>query len=894
MAQNKPMGAGMAPPPASPANPTALNFQSDPNMRQQFKGFMSGLSERSMPQPVAQPMPAPMPMSAPAANVDIFEPIQGFANGGGVTFSSGSDYSPGGGISISSGTVQGDDTFGGRNDERDSIGLNDPYEAEMIQTGRSFLDDFGLSTSDDSGPVAFGVGARPSVNLSARTMPASGGDALSQQISKRSVSGYDDAPMDSRGLLTNQGQADIAMGRGSGFGATGATKSVSGSPTASGYDEFALTPLNLLGNVNLLDPDAVNRQAFDSIARSMQETYGQVAVNPELTSLAGNAAVVSGRPIQTPDEIAYNDTMMQTDMSPADMQRIQREREAQRLSLGGGQVDVDPVTGAVSSIPVPASRPSTLIDYTDPTEISRSVDIASPMSRPGTLIDYTDPTQVPISSYEQGKRAGEKVAQGQPSVGGLDESLVSSGDTPLADVREEFETKGARAPADQGFFGALMDTLTGREYPTEEEIQQNIVNAANARTSITGDKRRQDMSALDQLANRAGREGSGIFGAITNFGASNAAKMYEDIVNKGYEPVYDNKGQIVATRVPGTDILGRGSVEGRIPGRDTGGGDGGSPAPIPVTSAAPAEEVAKVINALGGITTPPAATTTTTTTPPPAVSGGTAGTLLRPLQFGYGQIQGINPNLDTAANKFLSLLGGYAEGGEVKNFFFGGSVSEDDEEEAELSEAITGSYTTSGGGQATGFSYDDGGDDGGSVQASVAPPPSQDDGYNINTTQANQLNQQQNQLSQALDAAKSQQQQMAPQKQDIRSRIASVAEASTPSFSSMLGDLFSFDTPEGTLSDLERTQLDVRGRMAERGSDYYGQNLPQNVGQSLAQAGMTPNNQYMDVLTAGRSGGDMYGTNAPVGVQYLSPQEVAAGTQSGVQAALGSVRGAFN
>jgi len=261
------------------------------------------------------------------------------------------------------------------------------------------------------------------------------------------------------------------------------------------------------------------------------------------------------------------------------------------------------------------------------------------------------------------------------------------------------------------------------------------------------------------------------------------------------------------------------------------------------------------------------------------------------------QIQGINPNLDTAANKFLSLLGGYAEGGEVKNFLFGGSVSEDDEEEAELSESITGSYTTSGGGQATGFSYDDGldggGDDNNNNFSSSSSSPPQDDGYNIDTNQANQLNQQQNKLGQALEAAKAQQQQMAPQRQDIRGRIESVSASSKPSFSDMLGDLFSLNTPD-TLSDLERTQLDVRGRMAERGSDYYGQNLPQNVGQSLAQAGMAPNNQYMDVLTAGRSGGDMYGTGAPVGVQYLSPQEMAAGTQSGVQAALGSVRGAFN
>lgn len=77
MAQNYQMGAMMAPPPAAPANPTAVNFQSDPSMRAQFKGFMSGLSaQRSAPMqaPMQSPMSAPLPMPAPMQNVDIFQP----------------------------------------------------------------------------------------------------------------------------------------------------------------------------------------------------------------------------------------------------------------------------------------------------------------------------------------------------------------------------------------------------------------------------------------------------------------------------------------------------------------------------------------------------------------------------------------------------------------------------------------------------------------------------------------------------------------------------------------------------------------------------------------------------------------------------------------------------
>lgn len=152
----------------------------------------------------------------------------------------------------------------------------------------------------------------------------------------------------------------------------------------------------------------------------------------------------------------------------------------------------------------------------------------------------------------------------------------SPSNTPLADAREEFETKGARAPEDQGFLGALFDTITGREYATPEQIQQGIVDANNAQTSITFNPNRESMSALDQLAARAQNapgtfneqvSGLGRIGSfMSKLGSDSAGNMYEDIVNKGYEPVYDRAGQIVATKVPGTEIFGRGSVPSRAAG----------------------------------------------------------------------------------------------------------------------------------------------------------------------------------------------------------------------------------------------------------------------------------------------------------------------------------------
>ena len=74
----------MAPPPAAPAQPQALDFQTDPNQRQRFKQFMQQRMQPPMPQMPA-PMPQPMP-TVPAGSyilpdMDIFAPQQ-FYDGG--------------------------------------------------------------------------------------------------------------------------------------------------------------------------------------------------------------------------------------------------------------------------------------------------------------------------------------------------------------------------------------------------------------------------------------------------------------------------------------------------------------------------------------------------------------------------------------------------------------------------------------------------------------------------------------------------------------------------------------------------------------------------------------------------------------------------------------------
>lgn len=804
MAQKNMMGGGMAPPPASPANPTALNFQSDPNMRQQFKGFMSGLSKRAESQPVAQPLPSPMPMYTPAADIDIFQPMPMEMGGmvprsteiagqphmlsyitpgeamalrsmggsgqpgpagipafsyedeafGGASSSAGfggsTNFSSGGGGNNNTSDDDNDYTPGFSQTYTDGTPAGTTISGNTI-TGGTIKGGFTRGEvlgGDDSGgdniavgPVAFGIGARPSVNLSARTMPVSGGDALSNEIGKRSS--YDDAPMNSRGLLTNQAQADAAMGIGGGFGATGATQSVSGSPTASGYDEFALGPLNLLGNVNLLDPDAVMRQALDSSARLMQDAYGQVAVNPELTGLPGGAAVVSGRPLQTVDEIMYNDTMMRTDMSPADMERIQRERAAQDITRRGGTVDVNPETGQLianypqtpsmldtvpQSIPTPIGMPDEIRSMRD---TFNDLDVFGPNTG-GAPVTIGTPEPRPDTPFEQGAAAGERVAQGEPS--GTSSDYYSEAQGGFG--RERTEAGRTNRVADSGFGSGEIYRTKGDDL-TQDEQNKLIENAMNRRTTVTlglqdprfggsapplGTKDAVTVSSLDQLARRAGlapgsfggqiAEDLGFFGqSIANFGAKNAGKMYDNIVNKGHRPVYDNRGQIIAT-VNSLGQIGAGSrpinmdfvsragddmfdLEGFTYDQvadmqaSTKGGD--NPLIIADQIRKIDKEVAERSEGLGGIgDAPPQAPSTVQ--PSTSLSG--AAQVANPLQYGYGQIQGINPNLDNAANKFLSFLGGFAEGGEVEKFRGGGGVGRQDYQGGTMS-GVTGDVSGS-------------------------------------------------------------------------------------------------------------------------------------------------------------------------------------------------------
>ena len=673
MAQNRQMGAGMMPPPASPANPTAVNFQSDPNMRQQFKGFMSGLSKRMTQQSAPPPAPLPMPMPVNMQNVDIFQPVQGFANGGGVTFSSGSDYTPGGGISISSATVQGDDTFQGENQQvlDDIQAMSNPINFSPSEA-TAFAAPTPFAQMVANVPFESGVLGTPEFGIP-------DGDALSSALTQAQIDRYNSMPT----ISQQAGQAQVQLGRDmrNPDGSIFTTDPVAGPLAESLYDY----DVDLLG----LDMDPqreMNLLQAEARAKDYTDRFGS-AIVPE--------GFGSSRPTapQTPMVADF------ANLNPANIERINRENLARDITRRGGTVDVNPETGEI--VAVYDQSPVTLDTAPSP--------VPSPIAMPDAIREQRERQQASSdvqamqNPFNRGKSAGEKVAQGQPSAiaveeanppefglpdtvfdagaftptevqAAIDAARTKGGDTTTVEAgrglgaRQVFDTLGAKAPEDQSFLGALYDTITGRQYPTEEEINQGVIDAQNRRTTATlgfQDPRFGGVappvntpgavtrSALSQLESRANRQGSGILGAFTNFSARNARNMYNDIVTKGYEPIYDNRGQIVATRVPGTNILGRGSVESRIPGM-AGSTDGGGPMLPPVVAQAAEEDAGEKAPPMVGPPNddevPPIDVPIKIPTLPAKVGN--------PLGFGYGQYTPANSNLESSVDKFIKMLGG--------------------------------------------------------------------------------------------------------------------------------------------------------------------------------------------------------------------------------------------
>ena len=164
----------MAPPPAAPAQPQALDFQTDPNQRQRFKQFMRQRMQSPMPQMPA-PMPQPMP-TVPAGSyifpdMDIFAPQQ-FYDGGIVGGLNNLGEMSGQMVEALNQVVYGGDPMGGGASNGGFGGGNTPPPLPPIQSSAP-LNNFGGSFSNSLFGSLMPYGNVPTARVSG---PMSGGN----------------------------------------------------------------------------------------------------------------------------------------------------------------------------------------------------------------------------------------------------------------------------------------------------------------------------------------------------------------------------------------------------------------------------------------------------------------------------------------------------------------------------------------------------------------------------------------------------------------------------------------------------------------------------------------------------------------------------------------------
>ena len=610
--------------PVSPSSPQSLSFQSDPSQRAQFKGFMNNLS--------VQPAPMPAPMTVPAANVDIFSsimPIQGFADGGYAEAAYGdSGY----------GNVSYDDFGGGSGDD-------DPGDDVM---------DIGYSSGQVDPGLAMAAQGQGRANFTAGPAPSAqddivGGYSLpfSSITTSPGESGATFADTSSMPTISEQAIRDqYSLGRG-GF-----------EPTAPAFSQSLVESavaspkprpdISSLAASSLFDYDVDLLGLPLDPAREMRGLQQQARAQ-DYTERLGSAVVNEG----------FGDTRVTAPSQPMDAdetymaQRSRQDALARELSKAGKTVTVDPVTGNVSEfnrreisptefnmfgdvVGVGGPADSTLANLSGIGNAAPLPSVPTPMPRPGTLVDYDDPTQVPSRTVDV------PMPMPRPDRG------------PNMSMASPYDMVSPKIPPQLGELGAMgagafpESTVPVVNMPSlqEERVQKAIMDAAGRTTDVKLGSPATTMTSLDQLARRAGGAGINSLPVIGAFGASMAASMYDDIVNKGYIPEYDSRGQIIRTRNPKTGVLGKGSR----PEASIDDGDDISPIRFPTETAAPESEAEEIANIIGGLTQEAQEPTTAT---PAAPSGPTP--LGVPLQFGYGQ---VSSNLNNALSNFFNLLGG--------------------------------------------------------------------------------------------------------------------------------------------------------------------------------------------------------------------------------------------
>ena len=555
MMQNNPMGA-MMPQGVAPAASTGLNFQSDPSMRAQFKGFMSGMQAKQ-PAPAAPMMQQPLPIPPSMQNIDIFQPsmpVKSYFMGGSVDYSD--PYESAG----TAGTVNF--SSGG-------------YEQE------AFGDSGDGNRYDSSGNT---------VNFTSASAPptASDGDPVMDALSQ---------------ALANTAKANAAEQ---------ARQQATIDPALS----------QRLSEVQLADV-----------------TPGQIGGAPQSLTGAGRAV----------------DTIFDIDTTAPDLLSLD--------ALGGigPDVNLEQFGGSGGFIP-------------------GSADIPTPTSRPeGLGPNFVSPSIQPMTSKERTQMELDEAGRDASIGAGMNEGQISGAPSlgfDLGGMGAEGEAVPAPSSAVQQAIDEARakggDTTTVElgpkgDYSTQFEQVRDIpgydpnAEVPGIFTTAKGN------AAMDKLLDRAQNfKESGIGGflnKITGGRANFANRMASDIINKGYTPIFDRAGNIVATRNPETGQLGAGSVEARIPGMAGSGGGGGAP------QMSVADQVAAALKRLGigeddeGDKAPPMIVDPPVAGPglpilPPVNPPTEAAQVGNPLGLGYGQISGLTPNLNSAADDFLRMLGG--------------------------------------------------------------------------------------------------------------------------------------------------------------------------------------------------------------------------------------------
>ena len=606
MAQNYMMGAGMTPPPA-PGSPQAMNFQSDPSMRSQFKGFMSGIQAKQPAQmmPPQQPMAPAMPPQM--ANVDIFAAPQGFHQGGvipaleslsqmgksmsqqiqsvtgggpglsgmvGSLGGSGMSFNPG----MSGPPVASSSTQVSPADGR-AAGFPGMFDGPLTQGGGGFASDYprGDRGSMFDSPAFSGGMPTPTP----RPFSSLGG-ALGN------VPGFaDGGALDAFGGagpdVESLRSGDTNIGPSS-IGDSGDSSSFTYADNRSMLDRASDTVNDFLNNIDFGGQDG----PFNSLPsyNSQSSVTAPTAAGGITDALADQIAQNAARQEATAQIAAADRAAMQPQIdaiagsyTPGEdrqiMDLLNAQNLAQDITRQGGTVDVNPVTGQVIATDYPtAGQPMTAQRSSIPGTSDQGFRTVDTRITPD--VDYADPTMVPIggnSTTPVLDMANDEYTQ---------DALLSNMPTPISVPDEIRAMRGGSYDA----AGLNPVSIYDRNPNYEESVGRDIPNTVMPDGSVLLDtsglptgstesimdraSRKDDMSdarnlvtrgfgagmdPMEQLQARNERDifdvsgppgiGQAIQGGLNSIARGVTGNVLEKLEQPGSTPVYDETGQIV-------------------------------------------------------------------------------------------------------------------------------------------------------------------------------------------------------------------------------------------------------------------------------------------------------------------------------------------------------------